>query len=155
MKTSHPFFFGSPAAPSHLHSSRVPVLICSACSCGGGGWQVLFDLIGGFGDVKLDVMPVSAGVTRNIILMSFNWNPAPQRTLRTQSQTNKILCDLCDLCGEPNNEKQPSIFSSAILLPLLASLYRVPVLICCDCPCDVGAGRRFSIISAGFECELG
>ena len=27
MKTSHPFFFSSPAAPSRLHSARVPVLI--------------------------------------------------------------------------------------------------------------------------------
>ena len=69
--------------------------------------------------MKLDVMPVSAGATGNIILMLFKLNHAPLRTLRTQSQGDII----CDLCGELNNEKQPPIFSSAILLPLSSSLW--------------------------------
>ena len=38
----------------------------NAC-CGIG--EALFDLIGGMGDVKLDVMPVSAGATENIFIM--------------------------------------------------------------------------------------
>jgi len=38
-----------------------PLPICSACPCGVGAGRALFDLIGGFGEVKLDVMPVSAG----------------------------------------------------------------------------------------------
>ena len=38
----------------------------NAC-CGIG--KVLFDLIGGLGDVKLDVMPVSAGAAENIFIM--------------------------------------------------------------------------------------
>ena len=39
MKTSHPFFFSSHAAPSRLHSGRVPVLISPARSCReGAGW---------------------------------------------------------------------------------------------------------------------
>jgi len=41
----------------------------NAC-CGIG--EALFDLIGGLGEVKLDVMPVSAGATLNIFLMLFN-----------------------------------------------------------------------------------
>jgi len=41
----------------------------NAC-CGIG--EALFDLIGGLGDVKLDVMPVSAGANGNIFLKSFN-----------------------------------------------------------------------------------
>ena len=40
----------------------------NACCCCGIG-EALFDLIGGLGDVKLDVMPVSAGATRNIFVM--------------------------------------------------------------------------------------
>ena len=72
--------------------------------------------------MKLDVMLVGAGAARNIILMLFNWNLAPQRTLRTQSQTNKILCALCALCGELNNEKQPPIFLRLSCCPLSSSL---------------------------------
>ena len=41
----------------------------NAC-CGIG--EALFDLIGGLGDVKLDVMLVSAGAIGNIFLMLFN-----------------------------------------------------------------------------------
>ena len=41
----------------------------NAC-CGIG--EALFDLIGGLGIGKLDVMPVSAGAIRNIILRLFN-----------------------------------------------------------------------------------
>jgi len=100
-----------------------------ACSCGVGGWQALFDYFGSLGIVKLDVMPVSTGATWNIIPMLFKWDLAPQRTLRTQSQTNKILCDLCDLCGELNNEKHPLIFLRLSCCPFRLHSDWVPVLI--------------------------
>jgi hypothetical protein len=77
-------------------------------------------------------------------------NIAPQRT---QSQTNQILCDLCALCGESNNENQPPIFSSALLPPSCLHSARVPVLICSARSCGVEA-RGFRLFQQAFGAKF-
>jgi len=55
-------YFSIPAAPfGSLIPGARPDLLRPVLWC--GGWQALLDRIGGLGDVKIDVMPVSAGAT--------------------------------------------------------------------------------------------
>ncbi|MDT8402847.1 MAG: DNA methyltransferase, partial [Bacteroidales bacterium] len=105
--------------------------------------------------IGIDINPGAVMVARN--RLDFSYTPLDEHTApqRTQSQCNIFLCVLCALCGELNNENQPHSFFSSPAAPFWFTLPGCPSRSAPPALVVWGAGRRFSILPAGFGCEVG
>ncbi|MDW7774889.1 MAG: DNA methyltransferase [Methanosarcinales archaeon] len=105
--------------------------------------------------IGVDINPDAVMVARN--RLDFSYTPLDEHTApqRTQSQCNIFLCVLCALCGELNNENQPHSFFSSPAAPFWFTLPGCPSRSAPPALVVWGAGRRFSILPAGFGCKVG